>query len=95
MCFFLFIPCQAYKELSNDKKDSFIKLFEKSRGNLNWVHDFKEKAMTFNKTESITASNFLNRNQIFRLNGFDVRDFADDDAGTRMLSTCSSNSLRK
>jgi hypothetical protein len=71
--------------LPNEKKDSFIKLFEKNKGNLNWVHDFKEKNTSFNKVENTTEENFLNRNQIFRLNGFDPRDFKDDEAANRML----------
>jgi hypothetical protein len=85
-CFVCYVlPCQAYEDLTNDKKDSFIKLFEKNRGNLNWVHEFTEKNTTFNKVETGTEENFLNRNQIFRLNGFDPRDFADEDAAARML----------
>jgi len=60
-------------------------MFEKNKGSLTWVHAFTEDHSTFSSTSTTTVDNYLNRNQILRLNGFEPSDFDSEAASEEML----------
>lgn len=76
---------QAYKNLPNEKKSDFIAAFEKNKGSLGWVNNYSEGSKRFASEASMTVDSFMNKFQILKLNGLNIKDFESEEESDRIL----------